>query len=105
MQRESHLPRPTRPRSWCRLARPKRSALFITISVALGTSMPTSITCVATRTSVRPAAKSSITLFLSSEGMRPCSISTLRPLKKTFNRSNSAFTDFMSAAWVSSITG
>ena len=36
-------PRPTRPRSWCSCERPKRSACSITITVALGTSTPTSI--------------------------------------------------------------
>ena len=41
-------PRPTRPRSWCSWARPKRSACSITITLASGTSTPTSITVVAT---------------------------------------------------------
>ena len=50
-------PRPTRPRSWWSWARPKRSAPSITITVALGTSMPTSTTVVATSRSVRPSAK------------------------------------------------
>ncbi len=45
-------PRPMRPRSWCNCARPKRSACSITISVALRTSTPTSITVVATSTSI-----------------------------------------------------
>ena len=44
------LPRPTRPRNWCSCARPKRSACSMTISAALGTSTPTSITVVATST-------------------------------------------------------
>ena len=47
-------PRPTRPRSWCSWARPKRSACSITITVASGTSTPTSITVVATRIDSRP---------------------------------------------------
>ena len=42
-------PRPTRPRSWCSWARPKRSACSITMIEASGTSTPTSITVVATR--------------------------------------------------------
>ena len=46
------LPRPTRPRSWCSCARPKRSAFSITIAVAFGMSMPTSITVVATSTCI-----------------------------------------------------
>ena len=45
-------PRPTRPRSWCNWLRPKRSACSITISEALGTSTPTSITVVLTNTAV-----------------------------------------------------
>jgi hypothetical protein len=45
-------PRPTRPRSWCSCARPKRSACSITIRLALGTSTPTSITVVATSTCI-----------------------------------------------------
>ena len=41
-------PRPTRPRSWCSWASPKRSAPSITMIEASGTSTPTSITVVAT---------------------------------------------------------
>ena len=50
----SAAPRPTRPRSWCNCDRPKRSACSITISDAFGTSTPTSITVVATSTSISP---------------------------------------------------
>ena len=42
------LPRPTRPRSWCRAAKPKRSPFSMTMTVALGTSTPTSTTVVET---------------------------------------------------------
>ncbi len=57
MQKDRCGPRPTRPRSWCSCARPKRSASSISITLAFGTSMPTSITVVATSTSSSPAAK------------------------------------------------
>ena len=50
-QRRGCSPRPTRPRSWCSWEMPKRSAFSISITVAFGTSMPTSITVVATSTS------------------------------------------------------
>ena len=46
---------PTRPRSWCSWAMPNRSALSTTMTVASGTSTPTSITVVATSTSSPPA--------------------------------------------------
>ena len=48
-------PRPTRPRSWCSWASPNRSACSTTITVAFGTSMPTSMTVVDTRTCTSPA--------------------------------------------------
>ena len=44
-----------------------------TITVALGTSTPTSITVVATSTSMSPAANRRITSSFSSAGIRPCS--------------------------------
>ena len=46
---------PMRPRSWCSCDRPKRSACSTTITVALATSTPTSITVVAYRQTVRGA--------------------------------------------------
>ena len=49
------------------------------ITVALGTSTPTSITVVATRTSSLPAAKSRMTASFSSAGSRPCRMPTRRP--------------------------
>jgi hypothetical protein len=47
-------PRPTRPRSWCSCASPKRSAFSTIISVAFATSTPTSTTVVDTSTCVSP---------------------------------------------------
>ena len=57
-------PRPTRPRSWCSWEIPKRSAFSTSITVAFGTSMPTSITVVATSTSASPEANSAIAALL-----------------------------------------
>src|SRR5206468_12140037 len=57
MQYDFHGPRPIRPRSWWSWERPKRSACSINISVAFGTSIPTSITVVETRTWISPALK------------------------------------------------
>ena len=45
-----------RPRNWCSCASPKRSACSIAMTVASGTSTPTSITVVETRSRVSPAA-------------------------------------------------
>ena len=53
-QYDCSAPRPTRPRSWWSWARPKRSASWTIMIVAFGTSTPTSITVVATRTSISP---------------------------------------------------
>ena len=65
-------PRPTRPRSWCSCEIPNRSASITTIMVASGTSTPTSMTVVATSTSIPSAplrsAKRRITSSLSSPG-------------------------------------
>ena len=48
-------PCPTRPRSWCSCASPRRSAFSMIIRLAFGTSTPTSMTVVATsRSSSRP---------------------------------------------------
>ena len=54
-QYDCSAPRPTRPRSWCSCASPNRSASWTIMIVAFGTSTPTSITVVATRTSSSPA--------------------------------------------------
>ena len=72
-------PRPTRPRSWCNCETPKRSASMMTIIEALGTSTPTSITVVATSTSISPAAKAFIAASLSSVDNFPCSGATFKP--------------------------
>ncbi len=72
-------PRPTRPRSWCSWDTPNRSASITTMTVAFGTSTPTSMTVVATSTSSSPAANRRITASLSSGVIRPCSTSTRRP--------------------------
>ena len=66
-----------RPRSWCSCARPKRSACSITITLALGTSTPTSITVVETRMRVSPATKAAMAASLSRPGIWPCSSPTL----------------------------
>src|SRR5207244_1400322 len=58
-------PRPTRPRNWCSCASPKRSAPSIIITVAFGTSTPTSTTAVATNTWISPATNRCITSSLS----------------------------------------
>ena len=51
-------PRPTRPRSWWSWERPNRSACSTIITVALGTSTPTSMTVVDDQDPQRPAAGS-----------------------------------------------
>ncbi len=70
-------PRPTRPRSWCSWEIPKRSAFSTSITVALGTSTPTSITVVATSTWARPDANASIASCFSRGRIWPCSSSRL----------------------------
>ena len=70
------LPRPTRPRSWCSCASPMRSAFSITMSVAFGTSTPTSITVVATSSWIRPLLNASIAESRAAAGMRPCTSPT-----------------------------
>ena len=72
-------PRPTRPRSWCSWARPKRSACSITITVAAGTLTPTSITVVATSRSMPPSAKPAITASFSAAFILPCTSPTFSP--------------------------
>ena len=72
-------PRPTRPRSWWSWARPKRSACSTIISVALGTSTPTSITVVATSTAISPRWKAAITASFSGPFIRPWTTPTLSP--------------------------
>ena len=74
------VPRPTRPRSWCSCETPKRSASIITMTVAFGTSTPTSITVVETNTSISLLAKARIVASFSSADSRPCSGATVSPL-------------------------
>ena len=71
MQKLSCAPRPTRPRSWWSCARPKRSACSITITVAFGTSTPTSMTVVATSTCTAPVRKPSMIRRRSGTGSWP----------------------------------
>src|SRR6266513_2672755 len=56
-----------------------RSAFSIAIRVALGTSTPTSITVVATRSWILPSLKASIASSFLAEGMRPCTSPTRIP--------------------------
>ncbi|KGS71213.1 ATP-dependent DNA helicase RecG [Burkholderia pseudomallei MSHR7527] len=70
------MPRPTRPRSWCSCASPKRSACSITISDAFGTSTPTSITVVATSNCTSLRENASITAAFSAGASRPCTSPT-----------------------------
>src|SRR5215212_3845450 len=66
----------------------------MTITEALGTSTPTSITVVETSTSISPAANLLITASLTSLGNWPWSISTRNPasgpLLNSWNRSSTA---------------
>ena len=75
-QRPASRPRPTRPRSWWRVAKPKRSPSSMTITVASGTSTPTSSTVVETSICTSPRRNASMTASFSWFGMRPWSAST-----------------------------
>ena len=79
MQQESAAPRPTRPRSWCSADRPNRSAFSTTMTVALGTSTPTSMTVVDTSTSSSPALNACMTASFSLGLSFPCKSPTRRP--------------------------
>ena len=72
-------PRPTRPRSWWSCESPKRSASSTIITVAFGTSTPTSMTVVATSASRSPRRNSSITASFCFDGSCPCSRPSRRP--------------------------
>ena len=80
-QYDCSAPRPTRPRSWCSWARPKRSASWTIMIVAFGTSTPTSITVVATSTSSSRALKRAISSRRSAGFSRPC----MQPTRKPFS--------------------
>ena len=54
---------------------------MITIIEALGTSTPTSITVVATRTSISPPANALIVSSFNSELCRPCNGASFKPLR------------------------
>ena len=80
-QYDCSAPRPTRPRSWCSWASPKRSASWTIMIVAFGTSTPTSITVVATSTSSSRALKRAIRSRRSAGFSRPC----MQPTRKPFS--------------------
>ena len=113
MQTEAAVPRPTRPRSWCNWLRPKRSACSMTMSEALGTSTPTSMTVVLTSTPITPALKRAITAFFSAGGMRECNKPTrmgepsaaVRPLRAADSSAWVAVALLRSRASLSSIKG
>ena len=71
MQTDRSVPRPMRPRSWCSCDKPNLSAPSTSITVAFGTSMPTSITVVDTRISMSPFLKLFITRSFSFEAILP----------------------------------
>ena len=56
-----------------------------TMTVAFGTSTPTSMTVVATRTSRSPSVKARMTRSFSSAGIRPCSAATRSPASGPFS--------------------
>ncbi len=99
-QYDCSAPRPTRPRSWWSWARPKRSASWTIMIVAFGTSTPTSITVVATRTSSSRALKLAITLRRSAGGRRPWRQPTRYP-RSSAERSRSASSSAARATRVS----
>ena len=99
-------PRPTRPRSWCSCERPNRSASSTIMTVALGTSTPTSMTVVATSTSSRRSRKAAITASFSFEGSWPWSSPSRRPASSSAcRRSNSAVAALASILPLSSTSG
>ena len=65
-----------RPRSWWSWARPKRSACSTIMRVALGTSTPTSMTVVETRTWVSPRSKRAMASWREAASSRPWTRST-----------------------------
>ena len=96
-QYDCAFPLPTRPRSWWSCARPKRSAFSITITVAFGTSTPTSTTVVETNTWISFFEKRSIISFFSVDRIWPFRAATvmeggsacesIRAYSSTFSRS------------------
>ena len=88
-QNDSTLPRPTRPRSWWSWARPNRSAPWMIIIVAAGTSTPTSTTVVPTRTSSSPSRKRVISASRSAGFRRPWTIPTRSGARSAVSRTAS----------------
>ena len=82
-----------------------RSACSITMSVALGTSTPTSITVVATRSWMRLALKSAITCAFSAGFRRPCTRPTARSGNVDFIVSKVSMAVFNCSASDSSMSG
>ncbi len=74
-----------------------RSAFSITISVAFGTSTPTSMTVVATSSWILPALKASIAWSFDFGGMRPCTSPT-----RTSGSASASAAAVSSAAWARS---
>ena len=85
---------------------PKRLASSTTIAVALGTSTPTSITVVATSTSISPLRNASKIAAFSGEGRRPCSNASRSPFSSSArSRSNVSVADATSSFSDSSMSG
>ena len=96
-------PRPTRPRSWCSCDTPKRSASRTTIVDAFGTSTPTSMTVVATSTSISPAANARMMASFSSLGIRRAAARIRRPASAGLAVScASTVGDVCAAVWTAS---
>ena len=77
----------------------------MTISEALGTSTPTSITVVLTSTPITPSMNSDITAFFSAGAMRECSRPTSTPGSASLKASWVAVALLRSSASLSSISG
>jgi hypothetical protein len=98
-------PRPTRPRSWWSWESPNRSACSIIITVALGTSTPTSITVVATRRSASPDLNRCIASSFSYGSIRPWTISARYGRNRWRSSSNPDSASFRSSFSLSSTSG
>ena len=78
----------------------------MSMTVAFGTSMPTSITVVATKTSISPSRNRRMIVSRSSAGTRPCSSATRRSANGPVdNTSNIVVAALRSVFSDSSITG
>ena len=71
------LPLPTLPRNWCNCARPNLLAFSIIIKLALGKSIPTSITVVETKIKISLFRNLFRIMFFSSLSNAPCISPTL----------------------------